>query len=49
MSKKPYSRRDRYGRKMIQPKVRFRFKNIIIIFIACILIGLVYYMIKVNL
>ncbi len=49
MSRKPHSRRDRYGRKKIQPKVRFRFRNIVIIFIACILIGLVYYMVKVNL
>ena len=43
------SNRDRYGRRKIQPKIRFRFRNIIIIFIVCIVIGLAYYMIKINL
>lgn len=43
------SNRDRYGRRRVKPKVRFRFRNIIIIFVVCILIGLIFYMIKINL
>lgn len=41
-------RRNPYGRK-VQPKIRFRVRNLILIFVICILLGLVYYMIKVNL
>ena len=42
------SNRDRYGRRKIRPKIRFRFRNIIIIFIGCIVIGLAYYLIKMK-
>ena len=43
------SRRDRYGRRKVQPRIRFRFRNIILIFAVCIIVGLIYYMIKINL
>lgn len=42
------SSRDRYGRRRVQPKIRFHFRTIILIFVLCILIGLAYYMVKVN-
>ena len=43
------SRRNTYSKHRIQPRIRFRVRNLIFIFIACIVIGLIYYMIKVNL
>ncbi|MGN0632180.1 MAG: hypothetical protein ACI4JN_12730 [Ruminococcus sp.] len=43
------SNRDRYGRRKVQPKISFRFRNIIIIFVLCILVGLICYMIRINL
>ena len=46
---KSYTSRDQYGRKKIQPKIRFRMRNILIIFAVCVAVGLMYYMIKVNL
>ncbi|MBQ8725063.1 MAG: hypothetical protein IJY74_05260 [Oscillospiraceae bacterium] len=44
-----YNARDQYGRRKIQPKIRFRMRNILIIFAVCVAVGLLYYMIKVNL
>ncbi len=43
------SRRSSYGKRRVQPRIRFRVRNLILIFVICILVGLAYYMIKVNL
>ncbi len=48
MSRRDYSRQNQYGMRRVKPKVRFRFRYIILIFIVCILVGLAYYMIKAN-
>ncbi|MGN0591690.1 MAG: hypothetical protein ACI4JQ_00405 [Ruminococcus sp.] len=41
--------RNSYGKRRIQPRIRFRLRNLILIFVVCIVVGLIYYMIKVNL
>jgi hypothetical protein len=38
-----------YSRRKVQPRIRFRLRYLLLIFILCILIGLIYYMVKVNL
>lgn len=43
------SRRNAYNKRRVQPRIRFRIRNLILIFVICILIGLIYYMVKVNL
>ncbi len=43
------SKRNSYNNRKVQPRIRFRIRNLLLIFVLCIVIGLIYYMIKVNL
>lgn len=49
MSRRAYNRQSQYGRRRIKPKIRFRFRYVLLIFIICIAVGLIYYMINANL